>query len=240
MGAAALKIATASTSAFTREELSSIIDTASEHGVKVAAHASVTHSVMRLLSLGVDSIEHATWSAFSEGVYQNTQTVWVPTLSVFYITGGERWENARRSFKEALATGFDRIATGGDTGPFPHGQNALEMQLMVQLGADWRKVLQWATLGGWKCIRSRHWEGYRGEERLQRAENFHHGGQDVRIVGDNDVPFGAVRKGWAADIIAVEGSLEDDFHNTVAASSVQFVMKGGRVFKSKGQEVPWS
>ena len=56
-------------------------------------------------------------------------------------------------------------------------------------------------------------------------------------MGDNDVPFGVVRKGFAADIIATSGDLERDFDNAVDQKSIVFVMKGGKVYKRDGREL---
>lgn len=61
--------------------------------------------------------------------------------------------------------------------------------------------------------------------------------EDARVVGDNEVPFGAVRRGFAADIVATSGDLEGDFTSAVDKSSIVFVMKGGRVFKRGGREL---
>ena len=105
---------------------------------------------------------------------------------------------------------------------------------MVRLGADWPTVLRWATLGGWECIRSLQWEGQLGLDRLNRVEEL---GEDAKIVGDNEVPFGAIRKGFAADIIATNGDLEKDFERAVDRENIRFVMKGGRVYKLDGKEL---
>lgn len=83
---------------------------------------------------------------------------------------------------------MDNIVCGGDTGVFSHGDNALEMKLMVRLGAPWEKVLRWGTLSGWKCIRSVRWDGPQGKERLNKL----HGLLDGSVMGDNDIPFGAI------------------------------------------------
>jgi imidazolonepropionase-like amidohydrolase len=128
---------------------------------------------------------------------------------------------------------MDKIACGGDTGVFSHGDNALEMKLMVKLGADWRKVLRWCTLGGWECIRSMGWEGEQGRDRLKNIGLLR---ESARVVGDNEVPFGAIRKGFAGDIIATSGNLEKDFDLAVSVDSIKFVMKGGRLFKRGGLE----
>ncbi|EGO31269.1 hypothetical protein SERLADRAFT_456159 [Serpula lacrymans var. lacrymans S7.9] len=127
---------------------------------------------------------------------------------------------------------MDNIACGGDTGVFAHGENALELVLMNRLGADWRKVLKWATLGGWECIRSMKWEGRKGEARFAKVRDLR---EDPRIVGDNEVPFGAVARGFIGDIIATSGNFESDFESAVSADNIQFVMKGGKVYKRDGR-----
>lgn len=131
---------------------------------------------------------------------------------------------------------MDNIACGGDTGVFAHGDNALELKLMARLGAPAKQVLKWATLGGWRLVRSAAWEGDAGARRLERVEELR---EDPRVVGDNEVPFGVIAKGFAADIIALDGDLESEFEKAVSKESVKFVMKGGRIFKKDGLEVPW-
>uniref|UniRef100_D8Q271 Amidohydrolase-related domain-containing protein n=1 Tax=Schizophyllum commune (strain H4-8 / FGSC 9210) TaxID=578458 RepID=D8Q271_SCHCM len=201
---------------FSREEMAVIIDTAHAYGVRVAAHASNYASIATLLPLGVDSVEHG------YGIYltlfrvlRNSTTTWVPTLSVMYThsetdnISRQRWRTLVRAFQAALREGLDEhIACGGDTGPFPHGDNALEMQLMRRLGASWEKVLQWGTLGGYRCIA---------------------GGK---------IPFGVLRPGWAADIVGVRGVLNgsvEEFEKAVSKESVSFVMKAGVVYKTEGK-----
>ena len=162
--------------------------------------------------------------------------VWVPTLAAYYTTSrepGGAWARVAQAFRAALAEGFDNIACGGDTGVFAHGNNALELQLMVQLGADWRRVLQWATLGGWHCVRSMAWEGEDGARRLSRVGEL---AEDARVVGDNEVPFGILRRGFAADLVATKGDLQQDFGAAVSHENIVFVMKGGKIYKQNGKE----
>ena len=184
----------------------------------------------------MDSIEHG-YGIDDEALFSRMAqrgVTWVPTLAAYHtLKNSEVWTHACETFQRALNTDV-KIACGGDTGVFRHGDNALEMQLMVRLGADWRKVLRWATLGGWECVRSKEWEGPRGEERLRRIGEMREG-RDV--VGDNEVPFGVVRRGFAADIIATTGDLENDFQNAVSSRSISFVMKMGTVHKKDGMRV---
>ncbi|KAI0053416.1 hypothetical protein FA95DRAFT_1579522 [Auriscalpium vulgare] len=219
---------------FSAPETRAMIDAAHQYGVKVAAHATNDSTVQTLVEQGIDSIEHGV------GVQRfwdhHATTMWVPTLAVYWlsrVTRPERWEEGIRAFRTALEEGFDAIACGGDTGVFAHGDNALEMQLMAEAGADWRSVLGWATLNGWKCVRSQAWEGREGDARLKRVGEL---GEDFRVVGDNEVPFGIVKRGFAADIIASTGDFEADFAKAVSKESITFVMKGGRVYKNAGRE----
>ncbi|KAJ6606864.1 hypothetical protein B0H10DRAFT_2074086 [Mycena sp. CBHHK59/15] len=216
---------------FSPAELKTLIDTAHQYGVPVAAHAKTAPVIKTLLGLGVDSLEHGTDLHADPALVRTLarrecRTVWVPTLAACYAfaqrgLGTALWEAAQRSFAAVLSAGVGNIALacGGDTGVFPHGENALEMQLMVRLGAPWEWVLRWGTLGGWECIR-------RGREEQEDTE----GGE-----GDNAVPFGCVRPGWTADLVGLDGDLETDFEKTV--QRVEFVMKGGRVYKQNGKEI---
>ena len=80
--------------------------------------------------------------------------------------------------------------------------------------------------------RARH--GAAGTRRLARVAEL---GEAAAAVGDNEVPFGAVQRGFAADIIATSGDLENDFENAVDRRAIVFVMKGGTVYKRNGKEM---
>ncbi|KZT03501.1 uncharacterized protein LAESUDRAFT_659678 [Laetiporus sulphureus 93-53] len=244
-------VSKAAITTFNEKELHAIVSTAINLGVKVAAHSAHWHARghNRIASgPGVHSVEHGQFMVFDNETSKHLEsrfpddankfnTIWVPTLAAYYTIGqgqGEIWESALRAFRTALERGVENIACGGDTGVFAHGDNALEMKLMARAGADWRKVLKWGTLGGWTCVRSMAWEGKEGEERLARVEELH---EDARLVGDNEVPFGAVRRGFGADIIATSGDLENDFESAIDKSAIEFVMKGGRVHKMGGKEL---
>lgn len=241
---------------FSIEELNAMIDTAHNLKVKIAAHCSSRRCLDLLKgSRGyekVDSVEHANSlsDAIAASLEEKTSaredhacaperiSTWVPTLAAYYTTGKDTgtWLQASRSFQDVMKrenVGFN-IACGGDTGVFAHGDNALEMKLMVRLGADWRRVLSWATRCGWECIRSLRWEGAEGKERLAKVDEMR---EDARIVGDNEVPFGMIKKGFAADLISTKGSLEEDFEGAVDKGSISFVMKAGKIYKLNGKEL---
>lgn len=234
------RIASTSISLFQADELKEMISTAMALGVKTAMHLKENETVLLLQENNVvpHTIEHGSHISEQQLLFLRDRGVyWIPTLAAYYTnraTASAMWRETSSTFQRALKVEGLKIACGGDTGVFLHGDNALEMKLMVQLGADWRSVLQWATLSGWECVRGIQWEGQKGRERIERITQLQ---EDVRITGDNDVPFGAIKEGFAADIIATRFDFEEDFDKAVDPSSISFVMKGGRVFKRDGKEV---
>ncbi|PPQ96795.1 hypothetical protein CVT26_006209 [Gymnopilus dilepis] len=250
---------------FSREELSAMITAAHERGVRVAAHANTPAVIDTLLDLGVDSVEHGPemYDALvgDRGLLRkfaraNGATIWVPTLAVHYVSSlsgtdfaKKRWEQSQKTFQEAIRMRvkhpdnedqeMENIACGGDTGTFRHGDNALELVLMRRLGADWDRVLGWATYGGWKCVRGAEWQGEEGERRVKTVETLGFLNQDEDTDLERGVPFGALRVGWAADLVGIEGKVDgspQEFEDAVM-HGVKFVMRGGVVYKRDGQEV---
>ncbi|KAF9495665.1 hypothetical protein BDN71DRAFT_1447349 [Pleurotus eryngii] len=238
--------------------------------IRVAAHATNYATVKTLLELGVDSIEHGTdMFDFPQRLppapqtigetkvetiahlFQKSGATWVPTLAAYYTLAGgqssqsgelDAWARGVRTFLAALpyissdrsgCTPRVRVAVGGDTGVFAHGHNALEMRLMVQIGAHWRDVLSWATVGGWGCI-----TGHDPE----RVEEHEPGMFQDADEGD-DPPFGALRPGWAADIVGLAGDLEaaedpvaEFVRMTHRETGIKLVIKAGRVYRWEGTE----
>jgi len=160
------------------------------------------------------------------------QTAWIPTLEVYEESKREEilhWMG--EVLPLALESGV-RFACGGDTGAFAHGDNAREAKLMRKLtGAPALEVLKWLTLGGWEAVRSMAWEGREGKTRLSKVEEL---GEERDIVGDNEMPFGAIRRGFSADIIALTVDPEEDFDKALDPANVSFVMKMGKIYKRDG------
>lgn len=228
---------------FNRQELEVMITTAHDLGVKVAAHANSWAAVEDLLDLGVDTIEHGAEiyndqdqniSLIKKLAASKGKTTWVPTLAAYYTLGESRWEAVKQTFvKAVIEEGVENIACGGDTGVFSHGENALELILMRQLGVPWEKVISWATLGGWECVRGFEWEGSRGRQRIRDLE------ANPRRVSDVDrgMPFGTIRKGWAADIVGIDGDLTgspEEFEKSLTMG-VKLVIKNGNIVKRVGK-----
>jgi imidazolonepropionase-like amidohydrolase len=94
----------------------------------------------------------------------------VPTFAVFeyFATHGEaatmQRETAQldykiREFKKQIAAGIP-FAVGSDVGPFPHGTQARELELLVKYGMTPLAVLQADMLNGARLL---GWEGQIGE-----------------------------------------------------------------------------
>jgi imidazolonepropionase-like amidohydrolase len=64
-----------------------------------------------------------------------------------------------REFKKQVAAGIP-FAVGSDVGPFPHGTQAVEMELMVRYGMKPLAVLQADMINGAKLL---GWEGQIGQ-----------------------------------------------------------------------------
>lgn len=142
---------------FTQDELETIVEVASSSGRYVAAHAVTAEAMTRAIIAGVETIEHgddATPAVYELMVEHNVALC--PTLAVgdaFAQYAGwnkgvdaepPRVQNKRRSFKAALDAGVT-ICFGGDVGPFPHGDNVRELELMVDYGMSAADALRSAT-----------------------------------------------------------------------------------------------
>lgn len=232
---------------WTKPEWESLVNTSHALGVKVAVHVNTSEAALAALEAGVNTVEHG--QHFNEEVFAKlveTRAVWTPTLSAYYSLDpdGPKWTAVKRAFQRALQENAKvshnpnvgiPIACGGDTGVYAHGKNALELQLMHSLGMPAVRVLQAATFVGWRCVRSMDWDMQLGDRRLVAQI------QEPMPFGDNEMPFGYINRGFAADLIATAGDLvgndERGFADAVSAEKIVFVMKAGKVYKHEGQPV---
>jgi imidazolonepropionase-like amidohydrolase len=148
----------ASQPTFSEEEIRSVVQAAHAAGRTVAVHASTPEGMRRAIMAGADTIEHG--DAGTPEIFRLMKakgTAFCPTLAAGHsITryGGwngqapepQRIRDKRASFAAALAAGVT-MCMGGDVGVYAHGENALEMELMVAYGMRAADVMIAATSG---------------------------------------------------------------------------------------------
>jgi hypothetical protein len=181
---------------YTEAELAAAVAEAARTGKRVAVHATGDPGALYAAQAGVESVDHA--FQLSDETMRIMREKGIPAVPTFTIVeyfaehaatpaAGERERKMQElhaaEFKKQLAAGVP-MAVGSDVGPFPHGTQAREFELMVQYGmspvADlaggpdqWREIA-WLGRSDWsaqaRLLRGRDRGAGRSDERYQRAE----------------------------------------------------------------------
>jgi len=126
---------------FSLDELKLVVETAKSANVPVAAHATTTEGMRRAVLAGVETVEHGDGgTAEIFRLMKERGVALCPTLAI----AGANAEKKRAVFKLALEAGVT-IASGSDVGVYPHGDNAREIETMVQFGMPLIDALRSAT-----------------------------------------------------------------------------------------------
>ena len=199
---------------FMDDELTAIVETARDYGMKVAVHAHGKEGMIRAIKAGVASIEHGTYMDREVmKLMKKHGTYYVPTI----LAGNFVAEKAKidgyfpdivrpkaaaigpliqATFGKAYKAGVN-IAFGTDSGVSAHGDNAQEFALMVEAGMPPAEAILSATVNTAKLL-------------------------------DVEETLGTLEAGKLADIIAVKGNPLTDIS---VLEHVQFVMKDGKIYK---------
>ncbi len=195
------------------EELRAIVEEASRHGVKVAAHAHGTEGIKNAVRAGIHSIDHGSMLD-DEAIRLMLEhgTYLVPTVFQWYLEYDLPPELDKKneyvkafvdgSVRSAIAAGV-KIAFGTDAGVYEHGLNAREFAAYVERGMSPLDAIRAATLNA----------------------------ADLLGVDDR----GSLAPGLLADIIAVPGN---PLENIRVLEDVRFVMKGGEIHHRSGTGEP--
>jgi imidazolonepropionase-like amidohydrolase len=156
---------------YTEAELAAAVAEAARLGHKVAVHATGEPGTLYAAQAGVVSIDHAnSLSDETMRLMREKGIFAVPTLTIFefFVDHPETSAQAARerqlydlkveNFRKQVAAGVP-MALGTDVGPFPHGTQAREFELMVKFGMTPLAALQADLLNGAKLL---GWEGQIG------------------------------------------------------------------------------
>jgi imidazolonepropionase-like amidohydrolase len=193
---------------YSYEELKAMVDEASRHGIKVAAHAHGSEGILAAVRAGVASIEHGSMLTDEiialmkeKGTYLVPTTYLVDRIPMDALPPIVRGKAetilplARKSVQRAITEGV-KIAFGTDAGVYPHGENAGEFDIYVDMGMSELDAIRTATINA----------------------------ADLLDTPDR----GTLAVGMLADIIAVPGNPLEDITVT---HDVRFVMVGGHPVK---------
>jgi imidazolonepropionase-like amidohydrolase len=199
----------------TMDEMKIAVETAHALGMKVAAHIYPAQAIENAVRAGVDSVEHgsfATEQTFS--LMKQHGTYLVPTLTVYDI-----FYAVARDHPELLTPGTAAKELANDLLPKKNLPLALKSGVKIAYGTDIGEgdhAMEFGLLIG---------AGMKPMDAIFAATR-----NAADLLGAAD-RVGSVQAGRFADLIAVK---QDPLTSPAALEHVEFVMKGGVVYRSNG------
>ena len=156
---------------FTEAELTAAVKEAARTGKRIAVHATGEPGTMYAARAGVASIDHADQLSVETMRTMREKGIFaVPTFAIseYFADHAETPERAAlrrrmldfhaQEFRKQLAAGV-QVAMGSDVGPFPHGTQAREFELMVKYGMTPLAAIRAGTVNGAALL---GWQGQIG------------------------------------------------------------------------------
>ncbi|WP_428409721.1 amidohydrolase family protein [Hyphococcus sp.] len=150
---------------FSVDELKAIVETAKAAGAPVVAHAGTDEGMRRTIEAGVETIEHGDRGTLETYRLMARKGVAIcPTLGAVEAnmryrgwdgdpaTAPTRITDKHTQMERILRAGTP-LCNGSDVGVFDHGDNAWELELMVDYGVTPLASLKAATSGNAKILR---------------------------------------------------------------------------------------
>jgi len=199
---------------YTLEEMQAIVDESHTHGRKVAAHAHGTKGIKRAITAGVDSVEHASYlddEAIAMAMEQGTYLAMDIYNTEYTLAEGEANGVPQENLDKDRAVGiaqresFSRAVKGGVNMVYATDSGVYPHG---DNGKQFARMVQF----GMTPLQAIQSATINSAELLDRSDQL-----------------GQVAEGYYADLIAVDGN---PLENIVELEDVDFVMKGGVVYKN--------
>jgi imidazolonepropionase-like amidohydrolase len=182
---------------FTLEELKMANEAATSSGRYFVSHASSKEAIRRAVLAGAETIEHGDHMDLETGkLMKEHRVTYFPTLAASEkVTQYRGWKKGidpepkniaekKQSFKAAMESGVT-IGMGGDVGVYTHGENAIEMELMVEYGMKPLDVLRAATSVNARAL---HMDQQVGMLKLGMLADI------IVVSGDPSIQISAIRQ----------------------------------------------
>jgi imidazolonepropionase-like amidohydrolase len=202
----------------TNEEMRVAVETAHSLGLKVAAHIYPAEAIENAVRAGVDSVEHGSFAtAQSFALMKAHGTYLVPTLTVYDV-----FYAAAHDHPELLSPGTAEKELANDLLPKKNLPLAVKSGVKIAYGTDLGQgdhTQEFALLVA------------NGMSPLQALYTATRNAADLLGAADK---MGTVQTGRFADLVATSGN---PLEHPDLFRHVEFVMKGGKVYRLKGAEV---
>jgi imidazolonepropionase-like amidohydrolase len=202
----------------TNEEIAAVVQAAHALGMKVAAHIYPAGAIENAVRAGVDSVEHGSFASAQTFALMKTQgTYLVPTLTVY-----ELFYAAAKQHPELLTPGTAEKELANDLLPKKNLPLAVRSGVKIAYGTDIGEgdhAMEFGLLIG---------NGMSAGDALVAATR-----NAATLIGAED-RIGSIQPGRFADIVA---TASDPRADPAQFEQVQFVMKGGVVYRQHGTVV---